>query len=245
MIAIDNHTSATISLVGMLFDAVGGLYLAYDLLGGEKGPLSTFTRAVTYSLIMSFSYGLTMGMRFGILAGVGLGTALGLHLERIGRGKKDTPLFMLMIALIRAVGLGAAVWTTGHPVAALVVSAVAFFGSILLPIFNISPALLVETGKRPSFNKKKLGLSLFFGCMVLLVDFLLVQLGLAGAQNYSVAFRISFTVVMVTLFVGTISPVIEWYADHVEPRFLGYVGAIMFIIGFFIQSLPSLLVVIE
>ena len=36
----------------MACDLVGGLYLAYDLFGGEKGPLSTLTRLVNYSLLM-------------------------------------------------------------------------------------------------------------------------------------------------------------------------------------------------
>jgi hypothetical protein len=41
---IDKHTLALISIVGSFLDVLGALYLAYDLLGGEHGPLRTLTR---------------------------------------------------------------------------------------------------------------------------------------------------------------------------------------------------------
>ena len=45
---MDKHTLALISIIGSSLDVLGALYLAYDLLGGEHGPLRTLTRAVTY-----------------------------------------------------------------------------------------------------------------------------------------------------------------------------------------------------
>jgi hypothetical protein len=33
-----------LSLIGVAFDALGGLYLAYDLLGGKHGPLRRITK---------------------------------------------------------------------------------------------------------------------------------------------------------------------------------------------------------
>ena len=45
---IDKHTIALISIIGCSLDLLGAMYLAYDLLGGEHGPLRTLTRAVTY-----------------------------------------------------------------------------------------------------------------------------------------------------------------------------------------------------
>ena len=49
-----------ISLFGMRLDLLGGIDLAYDLLGGKNGPLRTITRAVvasrfSSSAILSFS----------------------------------------------------------------------------------------------------------------------------------------------------------------------------------------------
>ena len=48
---IDRHTLALISIVGSSLDVLGALYLAYDLLGGEHGPLRTLTRAITYGAL--------------------------------------------------------------------------------------------------------------------------------------------------------------------------------------------------
>jgi len=36
---MDHHTLAIVSIVGSCLDLLGALYLAYDLLGGEPGPL--------------------------------------------------------------------------------------------------------------------------------------------------------------------------------------------------------------
>jgi hypothetical protein len=48
---IDRHTLALISIVGSSLDVLGALYLAYDLLGGEHGPLRMLTRGVTYGVL--------------------------------------------------------------------------------------------------------------------------------------------------------------------------------------------------
>ena len=48
---MDKHTLALISIIGSSLDVLGALYLAYDLLGGEHGPLRTLTRAVTYGAL--------------------------------------------------------------------------------------------------------------------------------------------------------------------------------------------------
>jgi hypothetical protein len=36
---MDHHSVAAVSLTGISLDVLGGLYLAYDLLGGQHGPL--------------------------------------------------------------------------------------------------------------------------------------------------------------------------------------------------------------
>jgi hypothetical protein len=40
---LDRHTLALVSIVGSSLDVLGTLYLAYDLFGGEHGPLRTLT----------------------------------------------------------------------------------------------------------------------------------------------------------------------------------------------------------
>src|SRR2546429_5139055 len=48
---MDHHAVAAVSLTGICLDVLGGLYLAYDLLGGQHGPLRLLTRIVTYSIV--------------------------------------------------------------------------------------------------------------------------------------------------------------------------------------------------
>ena len=43
---MDHHTVAAVSIAGTCLDVLGSLYLAYDLLGGQHGPLRLLTRAV-------------------------------------------------------------------------------------------------------------------------------------------------------------------------------------------------------
>jgi hypothetical protein len=42
--AINKQALAATNIVGSSLDVLGALYLAYDLLGGEYGPLRTMTR---------------------------------------------------------------------------------------------------------------------------------------------------------------------------------------------------------
>jgi hypothetical protein len=44
---LDYHTVAAISIAGSCLDVLGSLFLAYDLLGGQHGPLGFVTGVVT------------------------------------------------------------------------------------------------------------------------------------------------------------------------------------------------------
>ena len=79
---IDKHTLALISIVGSSLDVLGALYLAYDLLGGEHGPLRTLTRAVTYGAFFGIGYGLFLGPVFGLTSGVAHGITLAWEYSR-------------------------------------------------------------------------------------------------------------------------------------------------------------------
>lgn len=82
-LVVDHHMLAGISLGGIVCDVMGGIYLAYDLLGGSNGPLRIITRIFTYVLIFCIGYTLPLGLTFGLVAGLGLGIALGLEYGRL------------------------------------------------------------------------------------------------------------------------------------------------------------------
>ncbi len=71
---IEGHTLAIVSIVGSSLNVLGSLYLAYDLLGGEHGPLRILTRGVTYGLIFGLGFGIGFGpFLFGTMFGVTFG----------------------------------------------------------------------------------------------------------------------------------------------------------------------------
>jgi len=83
---MDHHTIAAVSITGTCLDLVGSLYLAYDLLGGQHGPLRLLTRAVTYSVVFGIGYGLGLGLFFGLFTGVASGVTIAIELNRAARG---------------------------------------------------------------------------------------------------------------------------------------------------------------
>src|SRR5690349_23194223 len=104
---IDKHTLALISIVGSALDVLGALYLAYDLLGGEHGPLRTLTRAVTYGVLFGSGYGLAMGPVFGLFSGVAHGITLGWEYSRAARHEPSPGLWLdVVMSAIRAAGFG-------------------------------------------------------------------------------------------------------------------------------------------
>src|SRR5215813_8140656 len=84
---MDHHTVAAISVAGTFLDVLGSLYLAYDLLGGQHGPLRLLTRAVTYSIVFGVGYGLGLGLFFGLVNGATTGITIAIELNHAARGR--------------------------------------------------------------------------------------------------------------------------------------------------------------
>ena len=116
-LTVDKHTLALISIIGSSFDVLGALYLAYDLLGGEHGPLRTLTRAVTYGTLFGVGYGLALGPVFGLASGAAHGITLAWEFSRASR-HEPKPGFWLDTAMSAIRGCGFA------------------SGSLMLPVFS-------------------------------------------------------------------------------------------------------------
>ena len=98
---VDHHAVAAVSIAGSGLDVLGSLYLAYDLLGGQHGPLRLLTRAVTYSLVFGIGCGLGLGLFFGVVAGVASGITIAIELNRAARGRDPYPLPRGRACLVR------------------------------------------------------------------------------------------------------------------------------------------------
>src|SRR5580704_11808778 len=108
---MDHHLVAAVSIAGTGLDLLGSLYLAYDLLGGQHGPLRLLTRAVTYSIVFGVGYGLGLGLWFGVAAGLATGITISIELNRAARGQEHYPLWGEgFFSAIRGAAFGAALY---------------------------------------------------------------------------------------------------------------------------------------
>ena len=108
---MDHHTIAAVSIAGTCLDVIGSLYLAYDLLGGQHGPLRLLTRAVTYSVVFGVGYALGLGLLFGLAAGVATGITIAIELNRAARGLNHYSLWGEgFFSAIRAAAFGAVLY---------------------------------------------------------------------------------------------------------------------------------------
>src|SRR5438067_13213508 len=117
---MDHHIVAAVSITGTCLDVLGSLYLAYDLLGGQHGPLRLLTRTVTYSLVFGIGYGLGLGLFFGLASGAATGITVAIELRRAARKQDHYGLPMeALFSAIRAIAFGAGLYRTlGLPFAA-------------------------------------------------------------------------------------------------------------------------------
>lgn len=240
---LDAYTSAIISITGLIFDSIGGLYLAYDLLGGEKGPLSKVTRIVTYGLLSTLIYSLAFNFRFALICGIGLGAIFGWHLDTIGAGKTIGRKMILVTALLRMLILGFGLMTVLQPMAAWLVGSGGLIGSLFVQKLHVSPEYWYEASRKPTFNIRRIGIGVLLGCVMTV----LVYTGetICGAPDkLGMSLHFGLTAGIGTGLIASLSPFVEWYADNLPPRNLGYFGAVMFMIGFCIQSVPSLCVLL-
>src|SRR6266852_4411791 len=111
IIWMDHHAVAAVSVTGICLDVLGGLYLAYDLLGGEHGPLRLLTRMVTYSIVFGIGYGIGLGFFFGVASGAATGITIAIELHRTSRQQDHYPLRLeTVFSAIRGFAFGAGLY---------------------------------------------------------------------------------------------------------------------------------------
>jgi len=241
-----NELMAGISFSGIAFDALGGLYLAYDLLGGKHGPLRTLTRIVTYSALFGLAYGLVLGFRFGLIAGPGLGTALGLQFDRLAHGSdKPSFRFWALLAALRSFSVGLATWYAFSHALGLAFGGFLFLVLLSMWFLKLQPNAFYLQDTRPEFNRRKLLLVGFLGIATALVCMLSSIIAAGSTDLIAFGLRVGITVGLTSGFVLAVSPMIEWWAEHLPERRLGAAGAVLFMIGFCIQAFPYLTVLLD
>src|ERR1700688_1537128 len=140
---MDHHTVAAVSIAGSCLDVLGSLYLAYDLLGGQHGPLRLLMRAVTYSIVFGLGYALGLGLFFGLVSGAAIGATMALELNRVGRRLEHYSLpWEGLFSAIRAIGFGAGLYR----IVGLE------FGSVFAILITVGQILGYSRGISPSMD---------------------------------------------------------------------------------------------
>lgn len=234
---IDKHTLALISIVGTSIDVLGALYLAYDLLGGEHGPLRTLTRGVTYGVLFGTGYGLGLGPVFGLASGVAHGITLAWEFSRASRGGPKPGLWYdTAMSAIRGCGfaLGAA-YSYGVP-----------FGITLGVLSTVGQAIAYRIGIRPTADYKPATRPRLTRFQLLTAANRTVGYAVTGYLSslaarqpehaMAVGLRVGLVMGLVTAIGSSCTPFIEWFADHVPAKRMGVFGIGLILCGFALQS---------
>lgn len=238
---MDEHLQAALSMTGMILDAFGGLLLAYDLLGGRHGPLRVLVRVTFYTMLYGLVTGLFMGFKFGLISGIGLGTIIGLDMSRRARGYTEFSFrYEAAIGLLRLTVIGLATALAFSPKLGLVVALLGY----ALYLFGLKrgrlPLCEYHQNKLPELNKNNLLFALYRGMGIWCIGFVSVMLVQGGQEYVSFGMRLGLSVGLSLALLALIAPMIEWWADQLPEKALGGAGAVMFVVGFWLQATPSM-----
>ena len=234
---IDRHTLALISIVGCSLDVLGALYLAYDLLGGEHGPLRTLTRAVTYSALLGTGFGLALGPVAGIVTGMAHGITLAWEFSRASRqGPKPGFWYDTAMSAIRGAGFAVGTAYIYGVRFGVAFGALSMLGQIIAYRVGLRPTMDYRPATRPRITKTQLLASVNRTVGYAIAGYVSALIAQQRANALSVGLKAGVMMGAVTAIVITCTPFIEWTADHMPERRMGVLGIGLILIGFTLQS---------
>jgi hypothetical protein len=234
---VDHHTLALVSITGICLDVLGSLYLAYDLLGGQHGPLRLITRAVTYSIVFGVGYGLGLGPIFGLASGIATGITLSIELTRASRGLDHYSLpWEVLFSAIRGFAFGAGLYRILGLEFATAFAILITAGQVFAYFRGMRPATDYSASRRPRLTRR-----LFWGTVVRALGYISSALICSAFVHHvdhawSFAIRVGLVTGIVTGVGVTVSSYIEYYADNLPERRLGVFGIGLILCGFALQS---------
>jgi hypothetical protein len=236
-VTIDRHTLALISIIGSSLDLLGALYLAYDLLGGEHGPLRTLTRAVTYGAMFGIGYGLALGPVFGVVTGIAHGITLGWEYARTSRNEPK-PGFWVDAAMsaIRGCGFGLGasfLFGTRFGIAFAILSTV---GQTLAYRAGIRPSADYQSARRPRWSRFLFLAALNRTVGYAITGYLSSIVASQWEHPIAVGLKTGVVIGVVTAVAGVMTPYIEWNADRIPQKRMGVFGVATLLTGFALQS---------
>lgn len=234
---MDKHTLALISIIGGSLDMLGALYLAYDLLGGEHGPLRTLSRAVTYGVLSGGGYGLALGPVFGFASGVAHGITLAWEFARASR-HDPKPGFWIDTAMSAIRGCGFALGASYSFGSAFGITFGIFstIGQAIAYRFGLRPTLDYQPATRPRLSKHQFLAAVNRTVGYAVTGYVSSLVARQPEHALAVGLKTGFAIGVVTAVVGFCTPFVEWTADRVPARRMGVFGVALILFGFALQS---------
>jgi hypothetical protein len=237
MTSIDRHQLAAISIVGSFLDVLGALYLAYDILGGTRGPLRTLTRGVTYGVIFGTGFGLPLGLPFGLACGTAGGVTLALELTRAAQTRPHYPLhYECLFCAIRGIGFGVGASYIYGIEFGVVFGCLSTLGQIFAYCRGVRPSLDYQPGRFPRMTRRQIEAALIRTVGYSAAGYLAAAV--AHRRMYAVMFglRAGLTIGIVTAIVNAFMPFVEWITETMPDRRFGVFGIVLILCGFGLQS---------
>ncbi|HEV2689016.1 MAG TPA: hypothetical protein VGV35_10685 [Bryobacteraceae bacterium] len=234
---IDKHTLALVSIIGSSLDVLGALYLAYDLLGGEHGPLRTLTRGVTYGLLFGIGYGIALGPIFGLASGVAHGITLAWEFSRASRGR-PRPGFWYETAMsaIRGCGFALGGWYLFGAPFGVTFGVFSTGGQAIAYRLGIRPTVDYRPATRPRLTRFQLLAAANRTAGYAVSGYVSSLVAQQGEHAIAIGLKVGLVIGVVTAIFGACTPFIEWTADHLPERRMGVFGVGLIVVGFALQS---------
>jgi hypothetical protein len=235
---LDKQTLALVSIVGSSLDVLGALYLAYDLLGGEHGPLRTVTRGVTYGVLFGAGYGLAFGPVFGLASGAAHGITLAWEYSRASKHRPKPGIWYdTAMSAIRGAGFGLGAAYLYGVIFGTAFGALSTVGQIVAYRAGIRPTIDYQPATRMRLTKHQLlavaNRAIGYG----VAGYLSALMAHQRANALSVGVKVGLVIGVVTMISSSCVPFIEWKADHVPAKRMGVFGVGLLLVGFALQSL--------
>lgn len=234
---MDRHLLAAISITGISLDFLGGMYLAYDLLGGKHGPLRTVTRAVTYGALFGAGYGLPLGLVLGLAAGVTHGITLALEFSRASRQEPNYSFACeIFFSVIRGIGLAIGVFFLFGLRFAIAFGILSTVGQAFAYSRGLRPALDYQPRSKPGISKRQALAAVNRAVGYTIAGVLSGLIAHQGGHVLAFGVKVGLVIGLVSAFVNFVSPYVEWWADNLPERRLGAFGVMLILAGFALQS---------
>jgi hypothetical protein len=243
---IDKHALALVSIVGSSLDVLGALYLAYDLLGGEHGPLRTLTRAVTYGALFGVGYGLALGPLFGLATALTHGITLGWEFSRASRrGPKPGFWHDTAMSAIRGGGFALGTAYLYGATFGIMFGALSTVGQVLAYQVGIRPTIDYLPATRPRLTKYQFLAAVNRTAGYAIAGYISALVAQQRSNAMSVGVEAGLVIGVVTVVVNACTPFIEWTVDHMPQKGMGVLGVGLILTGFTLQSVQYWLTLLD